>query len=343
MEGVPYDVLRTILLWLPRPDIFRVSRVSYELNQSVASAINALTPLGNSWWLAKLTRDYDFKSVSRLHNTHMAANEKYVALMPNLLDRIRYAVAARSQELLKYLATKIRIALSIEWNTKKSDVIISVEDLASIMDLVPDAKMVQRMAIRDIPLKQLMDIGRTDLASRLLTLGLGDCALKQEANWLALEYQEHHASEILEMYRRVVTHPNFRVADHSYEALGQAVRSGSAEVVRILLSTMKLVKGKRIGVDSSKGYPVRLAMEAGNAAVLRELIEAGADPSSDVGDDPFREAMSQGQVDLATILSSSSRFERTGVYDSVLLRSSREMKELITQLQREDKVFVTQY
>ena len=340
MEDAPYDVLRAILLWLPRQDIFRLSRVSSEINQSAANAINPLTLQGNSWWMAKLAKDYDAKVVARLRNAHMPANEKYVALMPNLVDRLRYAVAVQSQGMMKYLTTKLSIAMYSNWNTKKSDIIITIEDLAVIMDLVPDAVIVRRLLARDMPMKGLIEMDREDLALHLLTLDPSDYALKQAANQLALEYKKHHAPEILEMYQRVVTHPNFLVAENNYEALEQAVRSGSSEVVAILLNTMKLVKGKRIGVDSSKGYPVRLAMEAGNAAVLEELIGAGADPQPTVGDNLFRDAMSRGRVDLARILSDSPLFGMTGVSESALLRSSPKMKKLVARLEREGKISI---
>ena len=82
--------------------------------------------------------------------------------------------------MLKYLTTKVSIALVHNWNTKQSDVVISVEDLASIMDLAPDVMIVRRLLVRDIPLKQLMQIGRKDLTLHLLAFKASDYALREQ-------------------------------------------------------------------------------------------------------------------------------------------------------------------
>ena len=342
--------MRAILQWMPRPDVFRLSRVSLGTNHVIASAITPDTAHGNSWWIARLDRDVRLKQLGEdvpakrldllLSSDEMSAVEKYVLLMPNTLDRLRFAIHAQSPAMLEYITRTAVITLRSNFRTSRSDVSVTPAELEQIIDLVNQQhlsdKILRNAVLRSltIPVMSLLDTGRVDLATQLLSLPSDHSRLLKLSRSLA----DTKNPAMLELFRLTVTHRNFAVADNTYEAVREIADSGSAEAMAILLSVMPLVRvradnsipahNKRSGVDTSKGYAVRQSVKQDNAEMLQVLISAGADPHPTVTN-VFREAASLNRVDLVRILTSSPRFVFSMIPDSAI--HNPEIRKIISE------------
>ena len=249
MDTLLDDDVREILQWVLLSDVFRLSRASLGANHAVASAIDPCTAQGNTWWIALLHRDVQHKQIGKnvsakqlnrlMSNDRMSGAEKYVLLMPNVLDCLRFAVHAQSAEMLKYIAEKTTITLQSNFLSTRSDVRVTPEELEQIIDIVNQrhlsGEILWRIAVQGlvIPVTSLLRLGRVDLAAQLVSLSTHHYYLLPLALRLADDYEKHKNPMMLELFRRTVTHRSFKAS----EAVRRIANSGSTEAMAILLST----------------------------------------------------------------------------------------------------------
>ena len=183
-----------------------------------------------------------------------------------------------------------------------------------------------------------MKLGRPDIALRLL-----EYPRARPRDLLASTYQmisrytQDPASSSLQVIRALLARVADDVHENNYGVLNEAVRSGHAELVSSVLTVMRQHNGRRVGVDSSKGFALYTAAFEGHKDIVSLLLSAGAAPSIE-DNHPFRNALRNEHLEVMRVLSSAAGFVPVKITPAQLARRSRAAKQLITELRLEGKV-----
>lgn len=342
--SISSDILRAILLRISLCDSFSLSVASFLHNQAVAQALDAYIPAGRQWWEDKIVHDFPREDISDLAD--MMPNDQYIFLFAYPTAKLYYAVLQDRPSILQHAM------LTLLENREGYDY-LSMEDLAYVLSLrnLPDVKetslldtAVWEALQRDqiFPLKEMISLGRPDLALRLLQYPRVTAQqLFESAYQVIRAYVSENSPLTLEVLRRILQHPKFVISTDNYYTLTEAVRSGRPEVVSAVLEAMRedSAAGRKTGVDTVKGYPLYTAAEKGQSQIVALLLAAGANPS--VGQNrPFRNALRGKHFEVMRLLAESHHFELAEIRSSDVNYLPRSGKELIKRLQAEGKVTV---
>lgn len=293
-----------------------------------------------------MARDFPDEDVSDLAD--MMPNDQYMFLFAFPTLKLYYAVQEDRPSILRHAMLTTR-------EDREGYDYLSTEDLAYALSLINLPGMehtplldqaVWEMLDRDqsFPVAEMIRIGRPDVALRLLQYPLVTAQqLFQSAYEVIRAYAEEERSPLtLAVLRAILQHPEYVISTDNYYTLTEAVRSGWPEVVSVVLGELREQGGRKVGVDTVKGYPLYTAAEQGQEEIVSLLLAAGANPS--IGDNhPFRNALWGKHVGVMRLLAASARFLPVTIKAVHLNRMPREVKQLIEQLGMEGKVVVVRW